>query len=212
MQEDIQPTKKYRFTIRVGIVLVFVSIFLAMSFLIISLVAWRSYANAVVLTNQVTSAIATSIFGAQAIGAGQTDQLRRIVRTGLVMNLVITGALVAVAYLFSQHLVALFITSPEVIEITETLLHIVLWSVVMFGFSAVLSGMMRASGDVFIPMLLSLGTILLVETPLALYLSTTSLGLNGIWTAYSVSFTMMLVVQGAYYWFVWKNKPIKKLI
>lgn len=157
-------------------------------------------------------AIATSIFGAQAIGAGQTDQLRRIVRTGLVMNLVITGALVAVAYLFSQHLVALFITSPEVIEITETLLHIVLWSVVMFGFSAVLSGMMRASGDVFIPMLLSLGTILLVETPLALYLSTTSLGLNGIWTAYSVSFTMMLVVQGAYYWFVWKNKPIKKLI
>lgn len=157
-------------------------------------------------------AIATSIFGAQAIGAGQTDQLRRIVRTGLVMNLIITGTLVAIAYLFSQHLVALFITSPEVMDITETLLHIVLWSVVMFGFSAVLSGMMRASGDVFIPMLLSLGTILLVETPLALYLSTTSLGLNGIWTAYAVSFSTMFVVQGAYYWFVWKNKPIKKLI
>jgi putative MATE family efflux protein len=157
-------------------------------------------------------AIATSIFGAQAIGAGQTDQLRRIVRTGLAMNTVITGALIVVAYIFSQYLVALFITSPEVIEITETLLHIVLWSVLMFGFSAVLSGMMRASGDVLIPMLLSLGTILLVETPLALYLSTTSLGLNGIWWAYATSFSTMLVLQAGYYWFFWKNKPIKRLV
>jgi len=156
--------------------------------------------------------IATSIFGAQAIGAGQTDQLRRITRTGLVMNFFITGGLVLIAYLFSESLVRLFITSPEVIVITETLLHIVLWSIVMFGFSGVLSGMMRASGDVLIPMLISLGTILLVETPLALYLSTTSLGLNGIWTAYATSFCTMLVGQAIYYWFFWKNKPIKKLI
>ena len=157
-------------------------------------------------------AIATSIFGAQAIGAGQTDQLRRIVRTALVMNLVITGALVIVAYIFSQHLVALFITSPEVMAITATLLHIVLWATVLFGFASVFSGMMRASGDVFIPMLLSLGTILVVETPLALYLSTTSLGLSGIWWAYAASFTTMLFLQAGYYWFFWRNKPIKRLI
>ena len=157
-------------------------------------------------------AIATSIFGAQAIGAGQNDQLRRIVRTALVMNLVITGALVVVAYIFSQYLVALFITSPEVMEITETLLHIVLWSTVLFGFASVFSGMMRASGDVFMPMVLSLGTILIVETPLALYLSTTSLGLSGIWWAYATSFTTMLILQSGYYWFFWKHKPIKKLI
>ena len=157
-------------------------------------------------------AIATSIFGAQAIGAGQNDQLRRIVRTALVMNLVITGALVVIAYIFSQYLVALFITSPEVMEITETLLHIVLWSTVLFGFASVFSGMMRASGDVFMPMVLSLGTILIVETPLALYLSTTSLGLSGIWWAYATSFTTMLILQSGYYWFFWKHKPIKKLI
>ncbi len=156
--------------------------------------------------------IAASIFGAQAIGAGQTGQLRFIVRTALLMNLIITGALIVVAYVFSQHLVALFITSPEVMELTETLLHIVLWSVLLFGFSGVFSGMMRASGDVLIPMLLSLGTILLVETPLALYLSTTSLGLNGIWWAYAASFTTMLVLQASYYWFFWRNKPIKKLV
>jgi putative MATE family efflux protein len=156
--------------------------------------------------------IATSIFGSQAIGAGQNDQLRRIVRTALGMNLIITGSLILVAYVFSQYLVALFITSPEVIEMTETLLHIVLWSVLLFSMGGVFSGMMRASGDVFIPMLLSLGTILLVELPLALYLSTTSLGLTGIWWAYATSFSTMLVLQAGYYWFFWRHKPIKKLI
>ena len=82
----------------------------------------------------------------------------------------------------------------------------------LFGFGGVLSGMMRASGDVFIPMLLSLGTILFVEVPLALYLSSTSLGLSGIWWAYSASFSTMLLVQASYYWFFWRHKPIKKLV
>ena len=156
--------------------------------------------------------IAASIFGAQAIGAGQNDQLGRITRTALMMNLIITGSLILIAYIFCQTLVALFITDPKVMEMTETLLHIVLWSVVMFGFSVILSGIMRSSGDVLIPMLLSLGTILIVETPLALYLSTTSLGLNGIWTAYATSFCTMFVLQASYYWFFWRKKPIKKLV
>jgi putative MATE family efflux protein len=156
--------------------------------------------------------IAASIFGAQAIGAGQQDQLGRITRTALIMNLVITGSLIVIAYIFSQSLVTLFITDPLVVVMTETLLHIVLWSVVMFGFSVILSGIMRSSGDVLIPMAISLGTILIVETPLALYLSTTSLGLNGIWTAYATSFCTMFVLQAIYFWFFWRKKPIKKLV
>ena len=157
-------------------------------------------------------AIATSIFSAQAIGAGQANQLAAITRTGLVMNLVITGAFVLIAYIFSERLVGLFITAPEVTIITQSLLHIVLWSVVLFGLASVLSGVIRASGNVMIPMLLNLGTILLIETPLALYLSTTSLGLNGIWTAYATSFTVMLVLQAGYYWFFWRKMPIKRLV
>ena len=156
--------------------------------------------------------IAASIFGAQAIGAGQQDQLGRITRTAMLMNLIITGALVLLAYIFSEQVVRLFITDPAVVVITETLLHIVLWSVVMFGFAVILSGVMRSSGDVLIPMLISLGTIVLVETPLALYLSSTPLGLNGIWAAYATSFCTMFVLQGIYYLTVWRRKPIKKLV
>lgn len=156
--------------------------------------------------------IATSIFGAQAIGARRQDQLGPIVRTGLMMNLVVTGVLVLLAYLFSQHLVALFITDSAVTELTEHLLHIVLWAIVPFGFSVVFSGMMRASGMVYLPMALSLAGILLIELPGALWLSQTSLGLSGIWTAYAISFSVMMILQGSLYQFVWKRRKIVALV
>lgn len=156
--------------------------------------------------------IATSIFGAQAIGARQMDQLQRIVRTGLMMNLVVTGTLVALAYLFSERLVALFITEPEVIDLTQSLLHIVLWAILPFGWGVVFSGMMRASGMVIAPMLLALAGILLIEIPGALWLSQTSLGLSGIWVAYACSFTGMMIMQAAWYQFVWKRRKIVALV
>ncbi|MEO9299361.1 MATE family efflux transporter [Devosia alba] len=156
--------------------------------------------------------IAASIFGAQAIGAGQIHQLGAITRTALLLNGIITGTLVLLAYLFSGHLVALFITDPAVIEMTATLLHVVLWSVIAFGWSVVFSGVMRSSGTVLAPMVLSLACILGIELPGAIWLSQTSLGLTGIWVAYAASFTMMMVLQGAWYMLVWKKKTITALV
>ncbi len=156
--------------------------------------------------------IAASIFAAQAIGAGQMQQISSITRTALLLNLIITGGLIVLAYLFSQHVVALFITDPSVVELTETLLHVVLWSILCFGWSVVFSGVMRASGTVYAPMVLSLACILLVELPGAVWLSQTSLGLAGIWVAYAASFTMMLVLQAGWYQFVWKRKKIVALV
>ncbi|MGB3027842.1 MATE family efflux transporter [Paradevosia shaoguanensis] len=155
--------------------------------------------------------IAASIFGAQAIGAGQSGQLRAITRTGLVMNIIITGALILLAYLFSEHIVRLFLTDSHVVEMTQTLLHIVLWSVLLFGASVVLTGIMRASGTVLMPMIISLATILGVELPGAILFSH-YYGLNGIWMGYALSFTTMLVLQAAYYWFFWRRKRVVALI
>ena len=135
-----------------------------------------------------------------------------ITRTALTLNLIITGGLIVLAYLFSQHVVALFITDPSVIELTETLLHVVLWSLLCFGWSVVFSGIMRASGTVYAPMILSLACILLIELPGAIWLSQTSLGLTGIWVAYAASFTCMMFLQAAWYQFVWKRKKIVALV
>jgi Na+-driven multidrug efflux pump len=87
-----------------------------------------------------------------------------------------------------------------------------LWSILCFGWSVVFSGVMRASGTVYAPMLLSLACILCIELPGAILLSQTSLGLTGIWIAYATSFTMMLVLQASWYHFVWKKKQIVALV
>jgi putative MATE family efflux protein len=155
--------------------------------------------------------ISASILAAQAIGARQMHEVEAITRTGLMMNVFITGGLVLIAYLFSQNLVALFITDPKVVEMTETLLHIVLWSVIMFAFASVFSAVMRASGDVVVPMVLSLSAIILVEIPGALLLSH-MMGLTGVWYAYTLSFATMLVLQASYYFGFWRGKEIRALV
>lgn len=72
-------------------------------------------------------AIAASIFAAQAIGAGKAELRLKVTRTALGMNLLITGILVTLGYLFSKYLMALFITDPAVVVLGQQLLFIVLW-------------------------------------------------------------------------------------
>jgi putative MATE family efflux protein len=156
-------------------------------------------------------AITASILGAQSIGAGRTHLLGAITRTGLWMNVAITGTLVVIGYLFSRYLIAAFVTSPPVIDLAQRLLHIMLWSSVIFGFSSVLSGVMRASGAVLVPTGISVLCIALIEVPSAWLLSH-RFGLNGVWMAYPITFTSMLVLQASYYRWVWRRKKIERLV
>lgn len=158
----------------------------------------------------ISIAITASILGAQAIGAGHADRLGAIARTGLLMNLVLTGTLVVLGYLFSRHLMAFFITSEPVLEIAQTLLHIMLWGIVVFGMASVLSGIMRASGSVLVPTAIAIFCILFVEVPVAWFTSQ-RIGLNGIWVAYPAAFVAMLALQTAYYRLVWRKKAIRPL-
>jgi len=159
----------------------------------------------------ISIAITASILGAQAIGADRADRLGAIAKTALLMNLVLTGGLVLLGYLFSRHLMGFFITSAPVIEIAQTLLHIMLWSLVIFGMAAAISGIMRASGSVLVPTAISILCLIGVEVPVAWFMSH-RIGLNGIWWAYPVTFGAMLLLQTAYYRLVWRKKAIRRLV
>lgn len=156
-------------------------------------------------------AIAASIFAAQAIGAGKSDLLNKVNRTALTMNILFTGTLVILAYLFSKYLMALFITDPQVVVLGQELLFIVLWSIVFFGASAIFSSIMRASGTVTVPMIINIAAILLIEVPCA-YLFSERWGLKGIWYAYALAFVCLCLMQGLYYHLVWKKKTVQALI
>jgi putative MATE family efflux protein len=156
-------------------------------------------------------AITASILGAQAIGAGRTERLGAITRTGLLMNLAITGTLVVIGYLFSRHLMALFITSEPVIDLAQSLLHVMLWSSVVYGWASVVSGVMRASGTVLIPMAISIFCIAAIEVPSAYGLAH-RMGIEGVWWAYPITFVSMLVLQSAFYRLVWRKAKIERLV
>ncbi len=156
-------------------------------------------------------AISVSIFGAQAIGRGNADRLGSIVRTGLVMNLVLTGGLVALAYLFSRAIMSFFIIDAVVLDLAQGLLHIVLWSSVLFGMANVFSGVMRASGTVLAPLLISIFVIAAIEIPTAVILSR-AIGIEGIWAAYPITFAAMFILQMSYYMLVWRKRAIQRLI
>jgi putative MATE family efflux protein len=156
-------------------------------------------------------AISVSIFGAQAIGRGHADRLGSIVRTGLLMNLVLTGGLVALAYLFSRAIMSFFIIDAAVLDLAQGLLHIVLWSSVLFGMATVFSGAMRASGTVLMPLLISIFAIAAIEVPSAIVLSR-AIGIEGVWAAYPITFGAMFILQMSYYMLVWRKRAVRRLI
>jgi putative MATE family efflux protein len=156
-------------------------------------------------------AITASILAAQSIGAGKVERLSPILRTGLWLNLALTGSLVLVGYALSHHLLGLFLTDADVRLQAGQLLHIMLWSLLLFGFQAVVGGIMRASGVVLMPMAISIFCIICVQLPVA-YLLDLRLGLPGVWMAFPIAYLAMLVLQSAYYRLVWRFRRIERLV
>ena len=156
-------------------------------------------------------AITASILGAQAIGAGRNERIGPILRTGMLINLCLTGALIVLGYVLSDWLLGLFITDVDARIRAEHLLHIMLWSILVFGFQAVIGGIMRASGVVLVPMGITIFCVLCIELPAA-YVLDAHFGLQGVWMAFPVTYVAMLVLQTAYYRLVWRHKQIQRLV
>jgi len=155
--------------------------------------------------------IAASIFGAQSIGAGRSDRLGAIVRSAVVLNYAIEGTLIAIVYVFAAHIIALFITVPATVAIARHLLTITLWSYAIFGNARIVSAIMVSTGTIVWPTLISVGSIWLVEVPVA-YAAMTHIGLDGIWYGYPAAFIAGLAGQLVYYYGFWKRKPIVRLV
>lgn len=156
-------------------------------------------------------AITASILGAQAIGAGRLERMGPILRTGLLINVCLTGGLVVLGYLLSHWLLGLFLTDDSTRAMAEHLLHIMLWSLLVFGFQAIIGGIMRASGTVLMPVAISIVCVVGVQLPVA-YLLDARFGLQGVWMAFPVAYLGMLMLQTAYYKTVWQHQKIERLV
>ncbi len=154
--------------------------------------------------------IAASIFGAQCIGARREDKLGSVIRSAVGLNYVVGGIIIAICYLCAWFILGWFITDHATLVIAHQLLMITLWSYLLFGNSAVLSGLMRGSGSVLWPTINGIFAIWGVEVPVAWILMHYR-GLEGVWIGYPAAFCVVLALQFTYYEFVWKRKTHERL-
>ncbi|MFJ2991129.1 MATE family efflux transporter [Pandoraea sp. NPDC087047] len=145
-----------------------------------------------------TLGITASILCAHAIGAGRSERISAIVRAGLLCHLGLTGSLIVVIYLVAPTILSGFLTDPDVLSLATQLLYIVAWSVLVMGTTAIMTGAMRASGKVWVPMLLGMIGLLGIEVPAAWVFERIA-GITGIWWAYPLAFVAMLAMQGLCY-------------
>ena len=130
---------------------------------------------------------AVSAMAAQAIGAGLDQRLGRISRSGVLLNLGVTGALCALILLFDRPALELFLGSgsPSVDE-ARHIQFLASWSYLLFGITMVLFGTMRAGGVVWAPLIIL--AIAMYPVRLGFYYAFyPSLGADALWLAFPVS-------------------------
>jgi putative MATE family efflux protein len=157
------------------------------------------------------AAVAASVFGAQAIGAGRADRLGVVARISVSLAIIAGALLVGAVYLSAGGLLALFTSDPGPQSIAHHALVITLWSHLLVGVAGVLAGVMRASGDVLVPTTVSIAAIWAVQLPTA-YLLSRRFGIDGVWIGYPAAFSVMLIAQAAYYLLIWRHRRHNRLV
>ncbi|MFD7522886.1 MATE family efflux transporter [Paenibacillus chitinolyticus] len=148
---------------------------------------------------------AVSSFAAQNVGAGRWDRVHRVTGVGVMYNVLMTGVLVCLIYLFNRSALSLFLPEGQAIEIGMRINLLTLWSFIIFGITFVVSGVVRSTGAVMFPLLITFLALWCLRIPLAYYLAD-SYGLDAVWWSFPVGFTLGSLLSVAYYfWGNWKK-------
>jgi len=127
----------------------------------------------------------------QNLGAGKISQARKsaLVATGL--DLIIMISIGIMFFTFAPGIISIFDKNKEVILIGSRYLRITALFYSFIAFSVVLNRALGGAGDTLVPMLISFVSLWLVQIPLAFILPRFfGLGLDGVWWAVAVAFTV----------------------
>lgn len=149
---------------------------------------------------------AVSSMAAQNVGAQRWDRISRITVVGVSYNFLLTGALVAVVYLFNRGALGIFLPGDGVaIGIAQHLNAIVVWSFLFFGLSFVLFGVVRATGAVMPPLIILAVALWFVRVPFA-WLLRDHLGADAVWWSFPLGSLVAVALAAAYYrWGDWRH-------
>jgi Na+-driven multidrug efflux pump len=140
-----------------------------------------------------------SSMAAQNVGAGRWDRVSRIAVTGVGFNFLLTGALVALLYLFDHAALGLFLPREgEAMQVAQHINNIVAWSFVLFGVTMVLFGVVRSTGAVMAPLVVLFISMWRIRLPFAELLAS-RYGAEAIWWSFPLGTLVSVILALAYY-------------
>ncbi len=150
-----------------------------------------------------------STFVGQNLGANNKQRAVAGLKKGTLLSVVSTAIIVSLAIVFRENLMLIFIKpeETEAIAIGMNFVKIVMISYPLMALTFAFFGAMRASGDMTAPLIISVIGLWGVRLPLAYWLSSGSMGLNGVWVAAAAQWSVMGVISVIY--FFW-HKPLDR--
>jgi putative MATE family efflux protein len=155
--------------------------------------------------------MAVSTLVGQNIGAGNVARAARIGQLGAWLGFWILSGMGILVFIFAPQFVMFFVPNdPDVIAAGAVFLRIMALSWGFMGAQFALTGVLRASGNMVIAMVLTLVSQWVLQFPLAYVLSkNTTLGAQGIWWAFPISNVIIAFITiGVYAKGDWKKKRI----
>jgi putative MATE family efflux protein len=155
---------------------------------------------------------AVSSMAAQNIGAGKMDRVEKVARTGALYAILFTGLPILVLYFADPFVLRAFLKGASTsLPIAVHINSIVLWGFVPFGVAFIFSGIIRATGDVWPPLLAMVISLWGVRVPMAHFLEP-HIGADAIWFSFPVGSTMTLILGGGYFlWGPWRKSRMLDL-
>ncbi|MCU4164836.1 MATE family efflux transporter [Carboxylicivirga caseinilyticus] len=153
-------------------------------------------------------ASALSAFVGQNLGAKKIDRIKKGLKATLGMAWSLSLIVMIVVIFFGDHIMRLFTTDANVIQYGNNYLIIVSSFYLIFSTMFVIHGVLRGAGATLIPMFITLFSLWIIRIPFAIFLSK-HFGINGIWWAIPIGWSMGLVGSILYYFSgKWKSKVI----
>jgi putative MATE family efflux protein len=146
---------------------------------------------------------ACEIMVGRLVGAGKFKQAHDLVRKGVRNGLMASGSLAVCAALAAPWLMRVFTKDPLVIHAAQTLLWVAVALETGRVFNLIVTGALRATGDVIYPVAASLGSFIVV-LGVGSYVLGRSLGLPGIFIAYAADeWVRGLLMMARWHWHGW---------
>ncbi|HUX36093.1 MAG TPA: MATE family efflux transporter [Candidatus Paceibacterota bacterium] len=155
--------------------------------------------------------MAVSTLVGQNIGAGNIKRAENIGRLGAKLGFSILTGIGVIVFIFASDIIGFFVPGDAaVVASGAVFLRIIALSWGFMGIQLSLTGVIRASGNMMVTMILALVSQWVLQFPLAYLLSKhTSLGINGLWWSFpATNVTIALITAAVYAKGDWKKKRL----